>query len=304
MSNSDHPGLSEHAKGLLIVATGVLILTPDALLLRLIEADPWTLLFWRGIGFFSVQMTVSACRHGGCLWRVIRATGWIGVAIMALHGVTQLLFVYSINHTLVANTLVIIAASPLAAALLAWLLLGERTPPRTLIAGGVALAAVALTVGGGYATGGLAGDLAALALMLVMALIFVLLRKAKARNMLPAVALSGLVTAALALPFAPTLAVTGNDLIYLPILVGLVVPISFILISSGPRYLPAPEVGLLMLVETVLGPLWVWFAFAEEPTGASLVGGGIIILALGIHSWIGLRAERRRRRPPAAVQPA
>ena len=65
MSNSDHPGLSEHAKGLLIVATGVLILTPDALLLRLIEADPWTLLFWRGIGFFSVQMTVSACRHGG-----------------------------------------------------------------------------------------------------------------------------------------------------------------------------------------------------------------------------------------------
>jgi drug/metabolite transporter (DMT)-like permease len=304
VSNSDHPGLSEHAKGLLIVATGVLILTPDALLLRLIEADPWTLLFWRGIGFFSVQMTVSACRHGGCLWRVIRATGWIGVAIMALHGVTQLLFVYSINHTLVANTLVIIAASPLAAALLAWLLLGERTPPRTLIAGGVALAAVALTVGGGYATGGLAGDLAALALMLVMALIFVLLRKAKARNMLPAVALSGLVTAALALPFAPTLAVTGNDLIYLPILVGLVVPISFILISSGPRYLPAPEVGLLMLVETVLGPLWVWFAFAEEPTGASLVGGGIIILALGIHSWIGLRAERRRRRPPAAVQPA
>ena len=106
------------------------------------------------------------------------------------------------------------------------------------------------------------------------------------------------------LPFAPTLAVAGNDLIYLPILVILVVPISFILISSGPRYLPAPEVGLLMLVETVLGPLWVWFAFAEEPTGASLVGGGIIILALGIHSWIGLRAERRRRRPQAAVQPA
>ncbi len=302
MSSSERAGLSEHAKGLVIVATGVLILTPDALLLRLIQADPWTLLFWRGIGFFAVQMTVSACRHGAGLWRVIRATGWIGLAIMALHGVTQLLFVYSINHTLVANTLVIIAASPLAAALLAWLLLGERTPPRTLVAGGVALAAVALTVGGGYALGGIAGDLAALVLMLVMALIFVLLRKAKARDMLPAVALSGIVTAALALPFAPTLAVGGKDLIYLPILVVLVVPISFILISTGPRYLPAPEVGLLMLVETVLGPLWVWFAFAEEPTGASLIGGGIIILALGIHSWLALRAERRR--PAAVAQPA
>lgn len=302
MSNSEPAGLSEHAKGLVIVATGVLILTPDALLLRLIQADPWTLLFWRGIGFFTVQMTVSACRHGGGLWRVIRATGWIGIAIMALHGVTQLLFVYSINHTLVANTLVIIAASPLAAALLTWLLLGERTPPRTLVAGGVALGAVALTVGGGYAIGGLSGDLAALVLMLVMALIFVLLRKAKARDMLPAVALSGLVSAALALPFAPTLAVGGKDLIYLPILVVLVVPISFILISTGPRYLPAPEVGLLMLVETVLGPLWVWFAFAEQPTAASLIGGGIIILALGIHSWLALHAERRR--PSVGIQPA
>lgn len=295
MSSSEHSTLSDHARGLLIVTTGVLILTPDALLLRLIEANLWTLLFWRGTGFLVVQMTVSALRHGGGLWQAIRATGWIGLAIIGLQGTTQLLFVYSINHTLAANTLVIIAASPLAAALLARLLLGERAPPRTLVAGGVTLAAVALTVGGGYATGGLSGDLAALALMVILALIFVLLRKAKTRDMLPAIALSGLVTATISLVFAPTLAVTGSDLIYLPILVVLVVPVSFILISTGPRYLPAPEVGLLMLIETILGPLWVWLVFAEEPTGASLVGGGVIVLSLAIHSWLGLRAERRRR---------
>lgn len=288
-------GLSGHAKGLSVTALGVLILTPDALLLKLIAADPLTILVWRGLGFFAVIGLVSLARHGRGLVRVAGAAGTIGLAIAVLHSMGQFLFVYSIHHTTAANTLVIIAAAPLAAALLAWLITGERTAGRTLVAGAVALAAVALTVQGGIQAGGLWGDLAAVGVMLNLALVFVLLRKAKGRDMLPALALGGLLTCGIALALAPTMTVGGADRVLLPLLVLVVVPVSFILISTGPRYIPAAEVGLLMLLETLLGPLWVWLALAEAPTPASLAGGAIIVLTLAVNAWLGLSAQRRRQ---------
>ena len=302
MSLSDRwAGLSDHAKGLVITATGVMILTPDALLLKLIEAEPWTILVWRGLGFFVVIGLLSIVRHGGRLWQVVRATGAIGLAITVLHSAGQFLFVFSIHHTTAANTLVIIAAAPLAAALLAQLILGERTARRTLIAGGVALAAVALTVQGGIQVGGLWGDLAAVGVMLNLALVFVLLRKAKGRDMLPALAWGGLLTCGIALAFAPTVVVAGADRLLLPLLVLVVVPVSFILISTGPRYIPAPEVGLLMLLETIFGPLWVWLVLAETPATASLIGGAVIVLTLATNAWLGLLEQRRLRARLAAA---
>jgi drug/metabolite transporter (DMT)-like permease len=294
-------GLSDHARGLTITAAGVMILTPDALLLKLIAAEPWTILVWRGLGFFVVIGLVSLVRHGGRLWQVVRATGAVGLAITVLHSMGQLLFVFSIHHTTAANTLVIIAAAPLAAALLARLILGERTARRTLVAGVVALAAVALTVQGGIQAGGLWGDLAAVGVMLNLALVFVLLRKAKGRDMLPALAWGGLLTCGIALVLAPTIAVAGADRLLLPLLVLVVVPVSFILISTGPRYIPAPEVGLLMLLETLFGPLWVWLAMAEAPTPASLVGGAVIVLTLAVNAWLGLLEQRRRQAGLAAA---
>jgi drug/metabolite transporter (DMT)-like permease len=294
-------GLSDHAKGLVITATGVLILTPDALLLKLIQADPWTVLVWRGLGFFVVIGLVSLARHGARLWPVVRATGAIGLAITGLHSLGQLLFVFSINHTTAANTLVIIAAAPLAAALLARLILGERTARRTLVAGVVALLAVGLTVQGGIHVGGLWGDLAAVGVMLNLALVFVLLRKARGRDMLPALAWGGILTCAIALVMAPTVAIGGADRLFLPLLVLVVVPVSFILISTGPRYIPAPEVGLLMLLETIIGPIWVWLALAEVPSAASLVGGAVIVATLAVNAWLGLLEQRRARAALAAA---
>jgi drug/metabolite transporter (DMT)-like permease len=122
----------------------------------------------------------------------------------------------------------------------------------------------------------------------------VLLRKAKGRDMLPALAFGGLITAGIALAMAPTVAISGADRLWLPLLVLLVVPLSFVLISTGPRYLPAPEVGLLMLLETILGPLWVWLVLQEAPATASLVGGAIIVLTLATNAWLGLQEQRRR----------
>ncbi|MCB1835332.1 MAG: EamA family transporter, partial [Geminicoccaceae bacterium] len=170
-------GMSDYARGLAITALGVLIITPDALLLRLISADHWTVLVWRGLGFLLVQAMIVLARHGRGSAAALRRTGMDGLLVFVLFSLSQCLFVHSITHTTVANTLVIIAAAPLMAALFAWLMLRERVERRTLVAGFIGLGAVALTLSTSIGHGRLDGDLSALATMLLLALLFTLLRR-------------------------------------------------------------------------------------------------------------------------------
>ena len=305
--------MSPYAKGLLLTGLGVLIITPDALLLRLITADPWTVLVYRGLGFFSVQALIVVHRYGAGTLAAAYRTGGTGLLLVGLFACGQCLFVLSITYTAVANTLVIIAATPLMAALLAWLMLGEAVRPRTLVAGAIGFAAVGLiflsdpaspdigspdigatdvAVASGLA-GSRAGDMAAVATMMLLALVFTLLRRCRDRDMLPAVASSGFLTFLVALAMCDTLMVLPGERLWLVLLVLIVSPVSFALISTGPRYLPAPEVSLLLLLETALGPLWVWWAIGEEPATTTLLGGLVLLGVLAANALLGLRERSR-----------
>ncbi|MCB1970374.1 MAG: EamA family transporter [Geminicoccaceae bacterium] len=288
--------MSDYAKGLMITTLGVLIITPDALLLRLVNADPWTVLVYRGFGFFLVQALIVIWTHGRHTPGALRATGTDGVIIIGLFAVSQCCFVLSITHTSVANTLVIIATSPLMAAILARFWLKERVERRTLVAGIVSVAAVVLTLSSSLGTGHVAGDMAGLVTMILLATLFTLLRRARNRDMLPAVAMSGLGTMTIALFMADTVTVTSQDWLWLGLLAFFVSPVSFALISTGPRYLPAPEVSLLMLVETALGPLWVWLALGEQPPLRTLIGGALLLMVLTINAIVGMRSRSRKYR--------
>ena len=107
--------------------------------------------------------------------------------------------------------------------------------------------------------------------------------------------MGGLFGILFALPFAAPLEVAANDILPLALLACLVMPLSFALINTGPRYLPAPEVSLLFLLEMVLGPLWVWLAIGEAPSEATLIGGAVLLAVLSAHAWLGLRDDRARR---------
>ena len=285
--------MSDHLKGVLITTAGVIIITPDALLLRIIEADVWTILFWRGAGFFLVQWLIVFTRYGRNCVRVLFQSGWIGLAITAIMSVSQVLFVSSIINTHVANTLVIIAASPLLAAALAYLALGERVAVRTIIVGVIALFCVGITVSGGLTFGGFWGDMAAIGAMACLAIFFTMVRGVRHKDMLPCISVSGLITAVIAYFASDTIIPPAGDIPWLLILCLFVSPVSFAMISAGPRYLPAPEVNLLLLLETVLGPLWVWMALAEIPSTQTLVGGAVLLAALSANALLGLRAAKR-----------
>ena len=295
--------LPDHLKGLLITTTGVLVLTPDSLLVRLIALDSWSMVFWRGfLIMIGLTLALAVYYRGETLAR-FRAIGRTGVAAAALLAVSSVFFVLALHNTSVANTLVIIAAAPLIAAILSRVFLGEAVPARTWAAILAALTGILILVSDGPRSGTLGGDLAALATAVGVAGAFTLVRRARTLNMVPAAALSGGFTAVAMLPIATPLAIAPGE-VWLLLLLGLVVlPVSFGLITLGPRYLPAPEVALIMLLETVLGPFWVWLVLEETPGSRALVGGAIVIGALILHSLAALLAYRGRPRPlsqPAA----
>lgn len=282
-----------HLKGALIAGAGVLAISPDSLLIRLITADPWTLLFWRGLLSALAILIGLAVLHRGRLVDHFQAIGRTGLWLAVLFGAGNILFILSITSTKVANTLFIVSSAPLFAAIISRIFLREVVPARTWLAIAAALAGIAVIASADLDQGrrSLLGDLAAVGTAISMAASFALARKGRANSMVPAVALAALLTAVVAWPLAAPLDVGAGDRIYLAVMGLVVLPLGFALVTLGPRYLPAPEVSLLLLVEAILGPFWVWLVVGENPGPTVLAGGGIVIATLVLLNLHAIRAQ-------------
>jgi drug/metabolite transporter (DMT)-like permease len=282
-------GLSPHALGLLLTISGVLILSPDSLLIRVVDSDPWTVVFWRaGLMGLTLSLVIAVTSRRRTL-STFRSIGRPGLTVAVLFGAQLTLFVTAISRTSVANTLVIFATAPLFAAAIGRVALKVQFPPRVWFAAIVSLGAVVFIFIGSINSGRLTGDLAALGAALSLALGLTVIRQNRGVSMVPAWALGALMAAAFSLFLAHPLNVDRDGFLVL-LLSGLVVmPLAFGLIALGPRRLSAPETGLIMLLETVLGPIWVWWWLADAPNGEALVGGVVIVAVLIINSVLGLR---------------
>ncbi len=278
--------MSEHWKGFWITFIGVIVISPDTLLLRLIDADVWSVVFWRGMLSGLTILTWAAVQHRGRIAGAFRALGPAGWAMALVFGIGNILFVVAVHLTSVANALFLISTSPIFAALISWAFLGERVSRRAAAAIAATMVGVAIIAFGGEGgeRASLAGDAAALGVALALAVSFNIARQARERSLTPAIGLAGLfsgLTAGVVSVAAGTgVAVASADLLPLLIMALIVTPVGTVLIIIGPRYIPAAEVGLLLLIEAILGPLLVWAALAEEPPGATLIGGAVILTAL------------------------
>jgi len=277
----------DHLTGLAVTTAGVILISPDSLLIRISLTDVWTLSFWRGLGLTTVLLTVQLVRHRAATLTVFRSLGVRGLAASVLSGLGTILFVAGVQHTSVANVLILIGACPLIAALLSRIFLGEHIPLRTWAAIGATLAGVGLAVGGGIA-GPRWGDLYAAGASTCMAAYLTTVRAAGDLDMTPCICLSGIVATLIAWPLAQPWMVPPEGAPYLVLLCIVVIPLSFSLITIGPRYLPAHEVSLIGALETFLGPLWVWLALGENPGLYAIAGGLVVITALALHSVAGL----------------
>jgi len=285
---------STHIKGLLITGAAVLILSPDALLVRLIRCDVWSLIFWRCLLTCSMQALFLAIFYRRQFIQSFRNIGRTGLLSAAVVACGSLLFVNSLKQTAAANTLIILAATPLFSSLLSRFFLGEKIAWHTWVAIVICFGGILLIFAGSLSSGLLLGDLLALGATLMWAGNLVILRKGKAVNMIPANLIGNLlVVPAALLAGAQPLSVTIPDASLLILLGGIVLPVSFTMITLGPRYLPAPEVSLILLIETVLGPIWVWLVLNEVPQAATLLAGMLIIGTLVVHTLASLWAMYR-----------
>ncbi|TNF89264.1 MAG: DMT family transporter [Gammaproteobacteria bacterium] len=285
-----------HAKGLLITACGVLIISPDGLLTRLITTDHWTMIFYRALFLSFGMWLVLGFTSPNRVWQQYRTLKGAALLKVVAYSLGTISFIFAITHTSVANTLIILSTTPLFAALISRVLLHERIEKRMLIA--IVLVALGLAViaaGSADQPGNWLGDLVALLGSFFLALGFSFVRRFPQASTFAAISCSGVLTALLIFPLAAPLSISQDDLGYLMIMGIYMLPLGTALMFLGPRYIPAAEVGLLLLLESVLGPLWVWLALDEEPGIYTLVGGAIVLSTLALNTAWALRQRRYRQ---------
>ena len=237
------------------------------------------------IGALTLLAWLAATEDGGP-WRALRRLDRPGWDVAICVTVAQLTFIVALNHTTVAEVLLFQAVSPLMAAGLAVLFLGERVQPRTWIAMAVALCGVGLMVGGGtHPT--LLGDGAGAVMALCFAGMIVLTRRRHATSSAPAVCVAQFLICSMALAatvYAPHAVLDGAraaDAGWLVLLGVIQVGVGFGAFTVSARLLPVAELALITLIEVVLGPAWVWLSVGERPDAATVAGGAIALAAVG-----------------------
>lgn len=286
--------MDNHQKGLLLTALGVLVIAPDALILRLISLPAEQVLLWRGLLNVLGFLLIVALRYKSQWWRAYLNCGRAGIGCALLFSLSTLGFVMGNHFTKAANVLVILAAAPLIAALLSRFFLQERLPLRTWLAIGGCMIGISLIMLDDLGAGSWLGSVFALLAAFGLAGNLTLARSQPHIDMSPMLALSGIITAGLAFIWSGTLALPdAANLGWLVLLCLILLPIGFTLIQQGPQYLPSAEVSLLLLLETVFGSLLVWLFFSEAPSAQGLWGGAIVLSALLLKSLL----DKQKNKP-------
>jgi drug/metabolite transporter (DMT)-like permease len=283
--------LSDRGKGILMSLGGVFVLSPDSLLIRLAGLDDYTLIFYRGLfPIFSVSLILWIYYRKRFLPALL-AIGWAGILNGVLFSAVNISFISAIQRTSVANTLLFLASAPVFAAILSLLVLRENQRPSTWLIIALSLVSIFIIGWGSYDSDGLLGDLLALACAFFTACSAILLRYKKNVDLVPSVILGSLFSACYALAQAPDLAISTTQLFYVAIIGFLLVPFAFTVLTIAPRLANSAEVQLVYLLESVLGPLWVWLVINETPSMNTLIGGSMLLISVAWFAHHSIRQE-------------
>ena len=286
-----------YSRGLCYALLAGVFLSSGGLMARFLgEADPWTVLFYRSLAFFVTVLFFMMWRYrGDFLQRLlqIRAVDLLVTLFLALGFVFYLMSLY---YTSVANTVLLLSTGPFFAAILGLIILGEAVSKTTWLSMALAICGVAIMVSRGVSIDDAVGMLLAVLAVLCYASMLVVLRSVKdrdgrAREVLPATALAGLLAALISIPMIDSFALNHTDFLVSLCFGSVQVGAGFILITLATQIVPAAQVALLSLSETALAPLWVWLVFAETPGINTLVGGAIILAAVLFNGIIELRSS-------------
>ena len=281
--------LSNQQKGSLLAFVAVMFITPDSLFIRLSNVDTWGLVFYRGIiPFFTVLLGMLIIYKLN-FFKILLSSGYHGIFYVITFSITNITFVVSIQNTNVANTLVMIATAPMLSAILGAIFLREPPDKKTWISIIITFLAIIYIFYDSLKLGNFYGDILGFVTAIGLAVGAVIIRSAKNKNLVPAAVVGKLFVATFALLFIESFALVGTDQLIVPLMCILCVAIPFVLVTIAPRFIPAAEVNLFFLLETIIGPIWVWLIIKEQPSLETLQGGLIIVFTIAIHSYLKLK---------------
>ena len=281
--------LTDQQKGSLLAFVAIIFITPDSLFIRLSNIETWGLVFYRGaIPFFFVFLGMLIVYKLN-FFKLLLGNGAHGIAYVLTFSITNIAFVLSIQNTNVANTLVMIATAPMISAVFSRFFLNEKTERNTSIAIIITFFAVVYIFYDSMKIGNFVGDIFGLVAGVGLAAGAVIIRSAKKRNLVPSAVIGKLVVAIIGLFFIESFSLVGSDLYIIPAMCILCVAIPFVLVTIAPRFITAAQVNLFFLLETILGPLWVWMVIKEQPSLETIQGGFVIIITIAIHSLLAIK---------------
>ena len=281
--------LSNQHKGSLLAFIAVILITPDSIFIRLSNIETWGMLYYRGAIPFIVVLAGLIFFYKNNFFKALLNIGYPGIFYIISFSICNITFIISIQNTNVANTLVMIAMAPMLSAILGSVFLKEIPDRKTWIAIIITLISVTYIFHDSIEMGNFYGDLFGIITAFGLACNAVIARYAKNRDLVPSAVIGKLCVAIFAFFFVDSFSLIGSDLIIVPLMCVMCVAIPFVLVTIAPRFIPAEEVNLFFLLETIIGPFWVWLVIKEQPTFETIQGGTIIILTIAVHSFLKLR---------------
>ena len=281
--------LTDQKKGTLLAFIAVMFITPDSLFVRLAHIDTWGLLFYRGAIPFVLVSFGLLMVYKANFFKLLFSMGYPGIIYTITFSVTNITFIISIQNTNVANTLIMIAMAPILSAVLGALFLKENPDKKTWTTIFITFLAVAYIFYDSIQLGNFFGDIFGFITATGLAIGAVIIRSAKDKNLVPSAVVGKLLVAIFALFFVKNYELVETDIYIVPLMCILCVAIPFVLVTIAPRFITAAEVNLFFLLETILGPIWVWLIVKEQPSLETIQGGLVIIIAIAIHSYMSLK---------------
>ena len=287
--------MTDQTKGLLITFLGVMLVVPDSLFVRIITVDPLATAFWRSASSGILVFLGLLIFGGWTSFRNLLTMGRLGWLYTMLIGSTAPAFVFAVSKTSVANVVLILASMPIFSSIFSYIFLKERIYLRTLITTAFVIFGLAFIAFGSMQSeiASWRGDIWAVYVSVAYAAALTAIRRLRSFSLIPAIPV-GYIGAALAISLFtdPFNSFSINWSFYLGH--GLCIALGTCLLAIGPRFISAPEVALLILLESVLAPVVVWLVIGEDPGQLALFGGSIVLLALLISNFMAVREARSK----------
>jgi drug/metabolite transporter (DMT)-like permease len=286
---------SSATAGAFYALSAALVFSTAGIIVRNIELPAWDMSFWRSL-LLIVTILPFLVLHRERTLRDFRRAGLSLVLSALMLAGSAVSFMLALSLAPVANVLIVCGATPFATALLARFFLHEPLHRHTLLAMMAAALGLALSVANSLQAGAFAGMAAAGIVMLCMSGNYVIVRHRRDIAMQPALALTGVFSALIALPFVSFQAVSGPQIGWLLLLGPGQFAFGLLLYVAALKRIPAGRAALLGLLELVFGPIWVWVFDGERPGNWTLLGGLVVISAAAVNVWLDSRLASAKNR--------